>query len=78
MSETAGPGAGIEVECPLLPPEPGPLSGAQQGCSEAASLPSALRVSPNALWGVWQEELNLPACHAGCTGQRADGFRVSF
>lgn len=68
----------MEVECPPRPPEPGPLSGAQQGYSKVASLPSALRVSRSALWGVWREELSSPACHAGCTGQRADGFRVLF
>lgn len=78
MSEAGGPRAGMEVECPPRPPEPGPLSGAQQGYSEVASLPSALRVSRSALWGVWREELSSPACHAGCTGQRADGFRVLF
>lgn len=66
------------MEYPPCLPEPGPLSGAQQGYLEAASLPSALRVSLSALWGVWWEKLSLPACHTGCTGQRADGFRVLF
>lgn len=67
----------MEVECPHARLSQAHFRGSAR-LFRGASLPSVLTVSRSALWGVWREKLSSPACHFGCTGQRADGVRVLF